>query len=124
MDLRTRVGYLDSWDVEEIVSQGNAAIRAADSALDMGLQLINHVLALGIHKRGVRWTAEPQPGSLHEKISALQDPKAPDLLVALKKAYNSMGVRWVGLVWGLADAPRGASHRDDPGHVRSRPVAA
>ncbi len=74
-----------------MVALGNNAIRSADSALDMGLQLINHVLRLGISKPKIRWTRMPERNSLHSAIAALPDAKAGALLVALKKTYNSMG---------------------------------
>ena len=90
-DFDARTARLVSWDVDEMVALGNNAIRTADSSLDMGLQLINHTLNLGISKPRIRWTRMPERNSFHGAIAALPDEKAGALLVALKRTYNSMG---------------------------------
>jgi hypothetical protein len=118
MDISTHVGYIDAMDVDGIVERGNAAVRAADSSLDMALQLLNHVLVLGIPKRDVRWNAEPRPGSLHAKIANLTDPGAASLVLALKHVYNSMGYQ------GLDRYRDWLTHRGAPHTEWTRDAAA
>ncbi len=95
-DFESRSARLLSWDVDEAAFLGGVAVLEAGAALESELQLVNHVLGLGVPKDRVRWNRNPKADGLHRRLVELTDAKAPGLITALRQVYNSIGYDMLG----------------------------
>lgn len=102
-DFASRSIRLLSWDIDEGAFFGGSAVLETGAALEAALQLMNHVLPLGLPKDRVWWSRKPEGDGFHRRLNDLHDAMAPALISAVRRVYNSIGSELLGTYrnWAL-----------------------